>query len=339
MHAALAPLGWDTGWSEAFAALAPAGAVPARVSVEHRGRYGLLGEQGEVLAWPPQGTLADRDDAEGALAQPRVGDWVVVPAAHPEPRILAVLPRRTALLRQVPRRRAAVQVVAANLDLVLVVTSANQDFNLRRVERFLAAVRASGADAAVVLSKVDLPGVDLPARVAELEGIAGDAPVVCVSAIADGGVRPLRGLLRAGRSLGLVGSSGVGKTSLVNALVEGAHLATRPVRATDDRGRHTTTRRQLVVLPDEGGVLLDTPGMRELQLWDGDGVAETFDDLERLALRCRWRGCTHGREDGCAIQAALSAEELDAGRLASWRKLLAEAEAAQRRHHRGPRRR
>lgn len=349
----LEALGWDGEWRAAAEALLPqlspelrAGPAlrPARVSVEHRGRLVVVGPEGPRLAWAPQGSQHDSSDPALALLRPRVGDWVLVPEVA-EPRVAAVLPRRTALLRQTPRRKVAVQVVAANLDLVVVVTAWGRELNPRRVERYLAAAGASGAALLVIVNKVDLAPEGVDPIAALLGPIAALAPVIGLSARRGEGVEALRAQLRPGRTLGLVGSSGVGKSSIINLLIGSAELQVGEVRADDDKGRHTTTHRELLVLPPQrpgepsGGVLVDTPGMRELQLWDGAGVERSFDDLAALAERCRFRGCTHSREQGCALQAAITAGALEPGRLASYRKLVAEVKAKdeQQKRRRDPR--
>ncbi|MBL8619301.1 MAG: ribosome small subunit-dependent GTPase A [Deltaproteobacteria bacterium] len=340
----LAALGWDLGWAQAAAALDLPGCAPARVAVEHRGRLVLLDAGGSRLAFAPQGAQYDSADPAAALLRPRVGDWVLVPEGE-TPRVAALLPRRTALLRQIPRRRVAVQVVAANLDLLVVVAAWGQELNLRRIERYLAAAEASGAAVLVVVNKLDLAPPDVD-PVAEVQAALGAVPVLGLSARAGDGVEALLTRLGPGRTLGLVGSSGVGKSSIANALLGRPELAVGAVRADDEKGRHTTTHRELVVLPargaagESGGVLIDTPGMRELQLWDGSGVDRSFEDLHARAEGCKFRGCTHTREAGCALLAAITEGELEMGRLASYRKLMAEVrakeEAAKRR--RDPRR-
>ena len=331
----LAQLGWSPFFAEAYAALPESGPTtrPGRVAIEHRGRLEVLVAGGRVLAWPPEGARHQSLDPADVLARPRVGDWVVVPRDGDEPRILAVLPRRTALLRQTPKKRVTVQVVAANLDRVWVVTAWGPDLSPRRLERFVAAVRASGAVPELVVNKMDLAEATPEDPRSVLGGIAADVRVRWTSVSTGTGLDELRASVAPGETLGLVGTSGAGKSSLVNALVGGAVLATGAVRAVDAKGRHTTTHRELVQLPG-GGLLLDTPGMRELQLWDGEGVADTFADVEALSRRCRWRGCRHGREDGCAVQAAVQAGDVTKERVRSWQKLGAEAAATQTRRKR-----
>lgn len=332
----LAELGWGPPFADAFAPLSQADPtlLAGRVSIEHRGRLQVITTEGTRLAWPPEGVRYESDDPEHILARPRVGDWVAVKGQQAEPRILHVLPRRTALLRQVPRKKVSVQVVAANLDRVFVVSAWGRDLSPRRIERFLAAIQASGAKAEIIVHKVDLadPGTDVSPH-SLLGQLASDLPVHLTSTITGQGIDALRDSVQHGETVGLVGTSGAGKSSLVNALCGRDSQAVAAVRAADAKGRHTTTHRELVRLPGRG-VLLDTPGMRELQLWDGTGLKDTFADLDDLARTCRWRGCRHQREDGCAIQRAIAEGSVDKGRVASWRKLHAEAKATTTRRKR-----
>jgi len=331
MTDALTRLGWGPSFATAFAELQAhqPELEPARVTVEHRGRLGVRTATATLLAWPPEGARHDSLDPADVLGRPRVGDWVAVPGGIEEPRIAALLPRRTALLRQLPRKRVGVQVVAANIDRVFVVTSVGPDLSPRRLERFVVAVRASGAVPEIIINKVDLTN-NLDSAEATISTLAKGLQVHFTSARFGTGIDALRSSIHIGESVGLVGTSGAGKSSLVNALVRRDVQAVGEVRVIDAKGRHTTTRRELVELPD-GGVLLDTPGMRELQLWDGQGVSDTFTDVEELARGCRWRGCTHGKENGCAIQQAIRTGELQRGRFASWKKLHSEAKSVRKR--------
>lgn len=306
------------GFSDFFASqrsLHPSDLLPARVSAEHRGRLDLLTPLGPRHAQP------------GAGEAPRVGDWLLVqPLDNTElVRVRALLERRSWVERQAAGRRVERQIVATNLDRVFILTSLNQDFNLRRVERYLSAVRAGNVEPVLVLSKADLAPSDVARHLRQLERIAGEAPVIAASALYREGMDELFALLGPGLTVGLIGSSGVGKSTLVNALLGVDSQATRPVRAGDERGQHRTTGRSLHLLPDGRGLLVDTPGMRELALWSGEGLDGTFADVDALASQCRFRDCQHDGEPGCAVEAAIAAGELDPGRLESHRKLAREA--------------
>ncbi|MBI2421974.1 MAG: ribosome small subunit-dependent GTPase A [Candidatus Hydrogenedentes bacterium] len=263
---------------------------------------------------------------------PAVGDWVAAEALPGEDRALihAVLPRRTTFKRVAAGGSSEVQVVAANVDVVFLVNGLDHDFNIRRLERYLTLTWESGARPVVVLNKADICE-DLEERMAEVDSAAMGAAVHVVSALSGAGMEALRPYLQRGATISFLGSSGVGKSSLINALAGEEIMATRAVRDDDSRGRHTTTHRQLVVLP-AGGVLIDTPGMRELQLAAGEeSLAAAFADVEQYAAACRFRDCTHENEPGCAVRAAMDTGALDAGRLQSFRKLHREIAYQERR--------
>lgn len=313
----LRDLGWGAHFADAFRPYHDQGLVPARVAVQHRGAYDLLSEAGELRA-----ALAGRLVREQTFAA--VGDWVAV--APREGTIHGVLPRRTAFSRKEAWVRPAEQIVAANVDTVLLVTALGRDLNPRRLERYLVAGWESGAAPAIVLTKTDLDPEGVPAALAEAEAVAFGVPVHPVSAVTGEGMEELGGYLGPGRTVALLGSSGVGKSTLVNRLFGRELLATAEVRA-DERGRHATTRRELVPVPG-GGLLLDTPGMRELQLWEPEGGLDGgFPDVAALAERCRFSDCAHEREPGCAVRAALAGGSLAPERFAGYRKLERELRA------------
>jgi ribosome biogenesis GTPase len=325
----LPALGWDGGWAAAWQAADPgAGLLPARVVAAHRGAWDVLTAGG---ATPLESRVAGRLRHEAGPAElPVVGDWVAVDArpAEGSATVHAVLPRRTQLRRRAPADHAApFQVLAANVDVVLVATSLNRELNPRRLERYLATAWESGARPLVVLTKVDLAHdpVEVAVAEAQLEEVTVGVPVVATSAVSGQGLDAVRAFLGAGRTVCLVGSSGVGKSTLANALLGEARLLTREIRGDDARGRHTTAGRQLVALPDGQGLLLDTPGLRELGLWDdGPGLDLAFADVTRAAEACRFTDCGHVGEPGCAVRAALDDGSLGADRFEGWRKLTRE---------------
>jgi ribosome biogenesis GTPase len=308
--------------------------VPARIAAAHRDRYEI---------WSARGILDARLSGAvrrglGDEALPGVGDWVVVEPPDPPARpavIQGVLERRTAFVRAAAGRAARPQVVAANVDRVFVVVGLDAGANLHGIERYLARIWAGGAEPQVVLNKADLVPA-AAAAAADVESRCPGLPVHVVSAFAGEGVDAIRAAIQPGRTVALVGPSGAGKSTLANALLGEDRLATGPVRG-DARGRHTTTRRELVLLPG-GGILLDTPGMRELAVVDDAGLDAVFEDIAHLAEGCRFRDCRHLTEPGCAVRDAVDSGALDPDRLEHFRKLEREAAAFQRRHDAGARR-
>lgn len=317
----LESLGWNDEFAEAFAPYEEQGLVPARVAVQHRGGYVVLTEDDELEA-----EAARRQVRSGELAG--VGDWVALRLLPDGQAIVeAVLPRRTAFTRKETMDRTGEQIVAANVDTVFLVSALGHDLNLRRLERYLTAAWDSGAEPVIVLTKADLHPDAVPEAVAGVEAIAFGVPVHAVSNVTREGLDTLDRYLGPGRTVALLGSSGVGKSTLVNSLLGEERMATAAVREDDERGRHTTSHRELVPLSG-GALLLDTPGMRELQLYaDEEALDTAFADVAELAAECRFSDCTHDHEPGCAVQAALEDGRLAPERWESYRKLQAEIRA------------
>ena len=313
-------LGWDEERTREIEPWAgKAGYQPGRVLIGFNYLYRVGVQDGEFDA-----VLSGRlkHYAERQRELPAVGDWVIVRKRPQEDRgaIVAVLPRRSRFSRRVAGNVTDEQVVAANVDIVFIVMALDHDFSIRRMERYLLMGRESGAAPVVLLTKPDLCD-DVPARVAEVVSTAGDAPVHVLSPKLNQGLEQVALYGTAGRTAALLGSSGVGKSTIINRLVGADVQKTRDVREADSKGRHTTTHRELVVLPS-GGLMIDTPGMRELQLWDAsEGVRDTFDDIEALASECRFTDCRHRDEPRCAVKAAVDEGRVEADRLASYLKL------------------
>lgn len=320
----LRSLGFDEHFNDAFRGYARAGMIPGRVLLQYNHIYTVATEAGELRA-QCSGRLRHLADGDGGAQHPLpvTGDWVALQSdGGGDALIHAVLARRTAFVRRGAGRVTREQVLAANVDTALLMVGLDNDYSPRRVERYLAATWESGAVPVVVLNKSDLC-LDAAARIAEIGSVALGTPLYVISALRGDGVVDLAASFMPGQTLALLGSSGVGKTTLINRL-SGSSQATQPVRAGDGRGRHTTTRRELLIL-SSGAMVIDTPGLRELQLWDSDeGVQRTFDEIETLARGCRFRDCRHRGEPDCAVRAAVEAGELDPDRLASLRKLQGE---------------
>jgi len=324
----LAALGWGDREEALFAAHAAAGLRPGRVLVEHRGSYAVQAAEGELAA-NVSGRL--RHDADSAEDFPAVGDWVGMTVADAQATVIhAVLPRRSRFARSARGDLPGAQVVAANVDIVLVVAALDGDFNVRRLERFLALAWASGAQPVVALNKADACD-DVPGHLLAVQSVAPGVAIHVLSALNGTGIEAIRGMLRPGLTLALLGSSGVGKSTLVNALLGWERQQTAEVRPDDQRGRHTTTMRELLVMPG-GALLIDSPGMRSVGMWEADeGIGNAFADVEAVAADCRFSDCAHSREPGCAVQSAITAGTLSADRLESLRKLQSELDALERR--------
>lgn len=320
------------GWNDYFEAVwreaNKGNKVPARVIAQHRGTWQIASDFGECRAQAAgRLRLAGKDGGDW----PAVGDWVATEVLDQGRAALIydVLARRGQFVRKMAGKKVGEQVLAANVDIALLVSALDRDFNLRRIERYMAQCWESCAEPLIVLNKADTCA-DVPDKVREAEQIAPGALVHAVSAKTGQGFDQLQKYLCPGQTLALLGSSGVGKSTIVNRLMGGAIQQVQEIRESDSRGRHTTTARELFALPS-GALLIDTPGLREFQLWDAeDGLARAFADIDALAERCRFNDCCHEAEPGCAVQASIQAGELEGGRLENWRKLLREEEFLRR---------
>lgn len=318
----LAELGWSEHFRPHFEPCRGDGLSPARVAREEKNAYLVLCEYGELAA-EICGKLRHEATSRGDL--PAVGNWVAVSARPDEGKatIRAVLPRKSRFVRKAAGSRTEQQVIAANVDTVFLVTGLDGDFSARRIERYLTLAWESGARPVIILNKTDLCA-DLPGRLTEVEASAMGTPVHAVSGALGQGLAALQSYLSAGQTTAFIGSSGVGKSTIINALLGEERLRTAEVRQSDSTGRHTTTHRELLLLPG-GGLVIDTPGLRELQLWaDEEAVERTFEDIESLARQCRFNDCAHGNEPGCAVRTAIESGALDPGRWQSHLKLQRE---------------
>jgi ribosome biogenesis GTPase len=317
--------GWDGFFDRAFGEYSGRGLAPARVICEHRERYEVLGTGG-IRSARVSGRLIHTAGSRADF--PAVGDWVCIDAVSTvgDTIIRALLPRKSKFSRKVAGAETDEQVVASNIDTVFLVSAFGGDSNPRRVERYVTLAWESGASPVIVLNKADLCD-DRAAAIRDIEDVAVSIPVLVVSALTGQGLEGILEYLKPGSTGAFLGSSGVGKSTIINGLIGATVLKAGEVRPKDGKGRHVTTVRQLVKLPS-GGMIIDTPGMREIQLWaGGEGLEESFDDIERIARECRFRDCGHGSEPGCAVKEAIEEGRLDPRRLKSYFKLQRELES------------
>ncbi len=321
----LMELGWDSFFQKHFQLWKMSDSIPARVVSEHRkNHYQVSSQYGELSA-----TISGRMQRQAGTGgkYPAVGDWVVVKPEPDEQKAVvhAILPRKSKFSRKVAGERTEEQVIATNVDTVFIVSGLDggRNLNLRRIERYLTLVWNSGASPVIVLNKIDVcPDADIYTE--NIRSIAPGIPAHTISATERIGFDAIRTYLTRGKTVAFLGSSGVGKSALINALLGVERQKTGDVRGSDRRGRHTTSRRELILLPD-GGAVIDTPGMREIQMWaDESDLRSAFHDIDILAKKCRFNDCQHHRESGCAVKAAIQRGDLDAARLGSYQKLLKE---------------
>jgi ribosome biogenesis GTPase len=318
----LSSLGWDALLEQRFKPYSRQGFKAGRVAVEQKELYHVFTVLGDL---PARITGKMRHAAKGRTDFPAVGDWVVLSysSTDAEATIQTILPRKSKLSRKAAGKTVDEQILATNIDTAFIVTGLDGDFNVRRIERYLTVIWESGANPVVLLNKVDIC-TNPQEKLANVESVAFGVPMHLISARTGQGIEKVRSYLKTGRTAVLLGSSGAGKSTLINNLLGYERNRTQAVRKDDSRGRHTTAYRELIVLP-RGGCIIDSPGIREIQVWDAaSGIGETFEDVESLARECRFKDCHHENEPGCVVQEALKTGRLDAARYENYLKLRRE---------------
>lgn len=315
----LRELGWNRFFEEHFIPLKRKGLAPARVIREHKHIYHIYTEDGPINA-----NLAGKIDydAQTKADYPTVGDWVAVKMIPNENKavIRAILPRKSSFIRKSVSKGIEEQVVAVNIETVFLVSALGPEFNLRRIERYLVLAWDSGANPVIILNKTDLCH-DIEHYISEIKFVAPDVPVHPICATESKGIEALFEYLGSGQTVSLLGSSGVGKSTIINSILGIERQAVAPIREEDGRGRHTTTHRELILLP-QGGAVIDNPGMRQLHLWiDEVGISKAFDDIEQIARMCKFRDCSHEHEPDCAVRIALEEGKIDLQRVENFTKL------------------
>ena len=320
----LKELGFDSYFEANYNTLTDGEFEVGRIAVEHKNIYKVLTEYGEILA-EISGKMNYK--AQGGGDYPAVGDWVLLQIIDQEQKgiIHGILPRKSKFSRNEAGDRNKEQIVAANIDHIFIVNALNCDFNLRRIERYLTLVWDSGAKPVIVLNKADLCNkLGIEKKLSEVQSVAFGVPIHVISCMDGRGFSELEEYCKVGETIALLGSSGVGKSSIINKIYGKERQSTAEIREGDDKGRHTTTYRELILIPD-GGLIIDTPGMREIQLWGvGSGIKNTFSDIKKLAQGCKFNDCTHSHEPGCAVKKAIEKGEITEDRLMSYYKLLRE---------------
>ena len=292
--------------------------IPARIISVQRNLYSVLSEYGELKG---EITGKFRYGVQSIEKYPVVGDWVGITRKEQEDKAIIhfVLPRKTSLSRKTPGVKTEEQVICANIDTSFLVTTFDRDFNLRRIERYLSLIWDGGANPVIILNKADLC-TDMEIFIREVESISPGIPILCMSALEKSGIRQIDNYLKEGKTVVFLGSSGTGKSTIINYLLDAPKQATNSLRG-NNKGRHTTSYRELFMVPDRKGMVIDNPGMREIQLWANEDIVEkTFADIEDLSQRCRFNNCSHTKEPGCAVKEAIEEGSLEPKRLESYFK-------------------